>query len=168
MLVKKSKFVWRKKNPPRAQIFRYFCIERRNNNTKFCLRSWSIDQLVKFWWQNKHRPLFKTQEISREPRPQNSATREIEAHLTRRILKLKLLRFLFEITYIKLGPFWEIIVQVKTAFPLVKKHIFSKNHSCSPGQDLITLKQLARIMEASNIRLFRPLLLPHSRPIATV
>ena len=30
-LVKKSKFVWRKKNPPRAQIFRYFRIESRNN-----------------------------------------------------------------------------------------------------------------------------------------
>ena len=31
-LVKKSKFVWRKKNPPRAQIFRYFRIESRNKN----------------------------------------------------------------------------------------------------------------------------------------
>ena len=31
-LVKKSKFVWRKKNPPRAQIFRYFHIESRNKN----------------------------------------------------------------------------------------------------------------------------------------
>ena len=30
-LVKKSKFVWRKKNPHRAQIFRYFRIESRNN-----------------------------------------------------------------------------------------------------------------------------------------
>ena len=30
-LVKKSKFVWRKKNPPRAQIFRYFGKESRNN-----------------------------------------------------------------------------------------------------------------------------------------
>ena len=30
-LVKKSKFVWRKKNPPRAQIFRYFRIKSRNN-----------------------------------------------------------------------------------------------------------------------------------------
>ena len=29
-LVNKSKFVWRKKNPPRAQIFRYFRIESRN------------------------------------------------------------------------------------------------------------------------------------------
>ena len=34
-LVKKSKFVRRKKNPPRAQIFRYFCIESRNNNGSF-------------------------------------------------------------------------------------------------------------------------------------
>ena len=33
-LVKKSKFVWRKKNPPRAQIFRYFRIESRNNKQK--------------------------------------------------------------------------------------------------------------------------------------
>ena len=33
-LVKKSKFVWRKKNPPRAQIFRYFCIESRNKKSK--------------------------------------------------------------------------------------------------------------------------------------
>ena len=33
-LVKKSKFVWRK-NPPRAQIFRYFCNESRNKNLKF-------------------------------------------------------------------------------------------------------------------------------------
>ena len=32
-LVKKSKFVWRKKNPPRAQIFRYFRIESRNKNS---------------------------------------------------------------------------------------------------------------------------------------
>ena len=32
-LDKKSKFVWRKKkNPPRAQIFRYFRIESRNNH----------------------------------------------------------------------------------------------------------------------------------------
>ena len=30
-LVKKPKYVWRKKNPPRAQIFRYFRIESRNN-----------------------------------------------------------------------------------------------------------------------------------------
>ena len=33
-LVKKSKFVWRKKNPPRAQIFRYFRIESRNKKKK--------------------------------------------------------------------------------------------------------------------------------------
>ena len=32
-LNKKSKFVWRKKNPPRAQIFRYIRIESRNNKT---------------------------------------------------------------------------------------------------------------------------------------
>ena len=30
-LVKNSKFVWRKKNPTRVQIFRYFRIESRNN-----------------------------------------------------------------------------------------------------------------------------------------
>ena len=29
--VKNSKFVWRKKNPPRAQIFRYFGIKIQNN-----------------------------------------------------------------------------------------------------------------------------------------
>ena len=31
-LVKKSKFVSRKKNPPRAQIFRYLCYKNRNKN----------------------------------------------------------------------------------------------------------------------------------------
>ena len=36
MLVKKSKFVWRKKNPPRAQMFRYFRIESPNKNPE-CL-----------------------------------------------------------------------------------------------------------------------------------
>ena len=48
-LVKKSKFVWRKKKPPRAQIFRYFRIESRNNNLRIIItmpqkrlnRSWS-------------------------------------------------------------------------------------------------------------------------------
>ena len=34
-LVKKSKFVWRKQNPPRAQIFRYFGIKSRNNKRFF-------------------------------------------------------------------------------------------------------------------------------------
>ena len=33
-LVEKSKFVWRKKNPPRAQKFRCFRIESRNNKMK--------------------------------------------------------------------------------------------------------------------------------------
>ena len=32
-LVEKSKFVWRKKNPHRAQIFRYFCYKSRNNKS---------------------------------------------------------------------------------------------------------------------------------------
>ena len=33
-LVKKSKFVWRKKNPPRVHIFRYFRFESRNKNSE--------------------------------------------------------------------------------------------------------------------------------------
>ena len=35
-LVKKSKFVGRKKNPTRAQTFRYFRIESRNKKFNFC------------------------------------------------------------------------------------------------------------------------------------
>ena len=42
-LVKKSKFVWRKKNPHRAQIFRYFRIKSLNNKKNiladFCANS---------------------------------------------------------------------------------------------------------------------------------
>ena len=38
-LVKKSKLVWRKRNPPRAQIFRYFRIESRNKNDFISLSS---------------------------------------------------------------------------------------------------------------------------------
>ena len=44
-LVKKSKFVWRKKNPPRAQIFRYFRIESRNNKMKLKLFEF-VEQLA--------------------------------------------------------------------------------------------------------------------------
>ena len=43
--VKNSKFVWRKKNPPRAQIFRYFRIESRNNNLSQMLKLW-VEKLI--------------------------------------------------------------------------------------------------------------------------
>ena len=45
-LVKKSKFVWRKKNPPRAQIFRYFRIESRNKNKKSHSKFYWIEDRV--------------------------------------------------------------------------------------------------------------------------
>ena len=42
-LVKKSKFVWRKKNPPRAQIFRYFRTESRNNKiARIRAKPWTL------------------------------------------------------------------------------------------------------------------------------
>ena len=43
MASEKSKFVWRKKNPLRAQIFRYFRIESRNN------KNWYDTKRTVFW-----------------------------------------------------------------------------------------------------------------------
>ena len=59
-LVKKSTFVWWKKNPSRSQIFRYFRIESRNNKFWHKLISLHILQLQSIHLEREislHKPL---------------------------------------------------------------------------------------------------------------
>ena len=52
-LVQKSKFVWRKKNPPRAQIFRYFRIESQHpKDARIRAKSWKFRFLNWLKWQS--------------------------------------------------------------------------------------------------------------------
>ena len=49
MASEKSKFVWRKKNPPRAQIIRYFRYESRNKTTRIRAKPWTLQMPFKIY-----------------------------------------------------------------------------------------------------------------------
>ena len=145
-LVKKSKFVWRKKNPPRAQIFRYFRIESRNKNA-IC---WELG--IKTFPVSSRMFLNKTKscqffDVSKVPA------------FDQRILSTKVISY-------KMNIFRKIFLNLKTLFMLLYLGIFQppnlliiktkgsfflftnnrSNEICSDQTRFIGLKDLASFL----------------------
>ena len=55
MAIKKVEFCLKEKNPPRAQIFRYFRIENRNNNSVWSFKMWytASTDMFYFRWERE-------------------------------------------------------------------------------------------------------------------